>query len=79
MIKSPELELHARAQELFERENPGYLWRVPIDTKDKFTASQRTAGLIERQMYLARVRVQMRAEGVTLAPEENSQRREPSG
>lgn len=71
MIRSSELELHARAKELFERENPGRLWRVPSDSPPNPMKPYRTAGLIERQNYLGRIRAQMHAEGMVLETEEN--------
>lgn len=70
MIRSSELELHARAQKLFEQENPGRFWRVPPNLPIKPSSSQRIASLIERQTYLARVREQMRSEGVHLEGDE---------
>ena len=71
MIRSSELELHARAKELYERENPGRLWRVPPGALPNPVRPYRLAGLIERQNYLARIRDQMRAEGIVLETEEN--------
>ena len=71
MIRSTEIELHARAQKLFESENPGRLWRVPTGSQIAAVVSDRTANMMERQTYLARVRNQMRREGVFLEVEEN--------
>jgi hypothetical protein len=72
LIRSSELELHARAQKLFEQENPGRLWRIPPSLPVRPSSSERIAGLVERQIYLARVREQMRAEGVQTIPDEES-------
>lgn len=70
MIRSSEIELHVRAKALFERENLGCVWNIPADASSR--RIYRYANLIERQNYLARVREQMRAEGVHLeAGEEN--------
>jgi predicted AAA+ superfamily ATPase len=69
LIRPSELELHARAQKLFEHENPGRFWRTPASFPIAPSYSERIAGLIERQAYLARVREQMRAEGVQTIPD----------
>lgn len=71
-MRSSELELHARAQELFERENPGRLWRTPVGAPANSPTSQATASLIERQNYLLRIRNQMRAEGAELITDEEN-------
>lgn len=70
MIRSSEIEIHVRAKELYERENPGCFWRMPANTSALPRTLYRTAGLIERQAYLGRVREQMRAEGVFLEVDE---------
>jgi hypothetical protein len=70
LIRSTELELHARAQTLFESENPGRLWRVPTGSQIAAVVSDRTANMTERQTYLARVRILMRQEGVFLEVDE---------
>jgi hypothetical protein len=70
LIRSTELELHARAQKLFESENPGRLWRVPTGSQLAVVATDRTANMTERQTYLAHVRTQMRQEGVFLEVDE---------
>ena len=70
MIRSTELELHARAQTLFESENPGRLWRVPTGTQLSVAIPDRIANMTERQTYLARVRILMRQEGVFLEVDE---------
>ena len=70
MIRSTELELHARAQKLFESENPGRLWRVPTRSQLSVVVAERTANMTERQTYLAHVRSQMRHEGVFLEIDE---------
>lgn len=72
MVRSSELELHARAKELFERDNPGRLWRAPVGSAPGSASDRSAAGLIERQNYLSRIRAQMRAEGVQLATEEDN-------
>lgn len=71
MIRPSELELHARAKELFERENLGRLWRVPNGASVNLGAHT-VASLIERQIFLSRVRAQMRAEGAVLITEDES-------
>ncbi|WP_156368967.1 hypothetical protein [Methylobacterium sp. Leaf100] len=70
MIRQSELDVHVRAQELFERENPGCLWRAPPSAAYQPSAPRRTASMIERQIYLARVRERMQAEGVQLVTDE---------
>jgi len=72
VIRPSELELHARARELFERENPGRLWRAPIGTPANSPIAQRAAGLVERQNILVQVRAQMRAEGAEVTTEDES-------
>jgi hypothetical protein len=72
VIRLSELELHARAKELFERENPGRLWRAPIGTPANSPIAQRAAGLVERQDVLAHIRTQMRAEGAEMTTEDES-------
>ena len=72
MVRSSELELHARVQELFEKENPGRLWRAPVGAPANSPASQTAATLVERQNYLARMRNLMRAEGAELVTNEES-------
>jgi hypothetical protein len=72
LVRSSELELHARAQELFERENPSRLWRTPVGAPANSPASQAAASLIERQNYLFRIRGQMRAEGSELITDEEN-------
>jgi hypothetical protein len=57
---------------MFERENPNRLWRAPIGTPANSPIAQRAAGLVERQNVLARIRIEMRAEGADLATEEES-------
>lgn len=63
MIRQSELELHARAKDLFESEHPGRLWRAPVGSAPGSAIDRSAAGLVERQNYLARVRAEMRAEG----------------
>ena len=70
MIRSTELELHARAQKMFESENAGRLWRVPTGTQKAVVVADRIADMTERQTYLAHVRNLMRQEGVFLGVEE---------
>jgi hypothetical protein len=70
LIRSTELEVHARAQMLFENENPGRLWRVPTGSQIAVVLSDRTANMTERQTYLAHVRNLMRQEGVFLEVDE---------
>jgi hypothetical protein len=70
LIRSTELELHARAQKLFESENPGRLWRVPTGTQLAAPITDRIANMTERQTYLAHVRSLMRQEGVFLEVDE---------
>ena len=70
LIRSTELELHARAQELFESENPGRLWRVPTRSQLGTVALDRTPNMTERQIYLAHVRTLMRQEGFFLEVDE---------
>ena len=70
MIRSTELEMHARAQKLFESENPGRFWRAPAGSQKALVVSERTANMMERQRYLSRVRNLMRQEGVFLEVEE---------
>jgi hypothetical protein len=70
VIRQSELDVHARAEELFERENPGCLWRAPPKVAYQPFAPRRTASMIERQTYLARVRERMQAEGVQLVTDE---------
>lgn len=70
MIRQSELDVHARAEELFERENPECLWRSPPSAAYQPSAPRRTASMIERQIYLARVRERMQAEGVPLVTDE---------
>ena len=70
LIRSTELELHARAQKLFESENPGRLWRVPTGSQKAVVVSDRSANMTERQTYLAHVRSLMRQEGVFLEVDE---------
>ena len=72
MVRSSELELHARAQELFERENLGRLWRAPFGALANSPASQTAASLVERQNYLVRIRAQMRDEGAELITDEEN-------
>ena len=71
-MRSSELELHARAQDLFEQENPGRLWRPPVGTPAISRVAQEAASLIERQNYLSRIRAQMQAEGAKLVTEAES-------
>ena len=66
------MALHTRAKRLFEQENPGRLWRVPAGTKSDSPVARKSADLMERQNYLARVRASMRAEGAILETEEDS-------
>ncbi|MET3691648.1 hypothetical protein [Methylobacterium goesingense] len=61
-----------RAQELFERENPGRLWRAPSGTTPGSIVDRSAAGLLERQNYLSRVRTKMRAEGVQIEKDEEN-------
>lgn len=61
MIRKSELELHAKAKALFERENQGRVWNVPADAPSR--QGFQYADLMERQDYLARVRDQMRQDG----------------
>lgn len=70
MIRQSELDVHTRAEELFERENPGCLWRSPTSAAYRPSAPRRTASMMERQIYLARVRERMQAEGVPLVTDE---------
>jgi len=72
MIRSLQLELHARAKELFERENPGRLWRAPVGTPVDSPVAQAAAGLTERRDILIRVRTQMRVESTKLVAEKES-------
>jgi len=72
LVRSSELELHARARELFERENLGRLWRTPVGAPANSPASQTAASLVERQNYLVRIRAQMRDEGAMIVTEEES-------
>lgn len=67
MIRHTELELHRRAQALFEAENPGRLWRQPTGVKPPL--GQRYAEIVERQGYIARVRTDMQREGIQLEDE----------
>ena len=79
MIRSTEIELHARAQKLFEQENPGRVWR--LSTKSQFgeSAPERIANLTERQTYLAHVRNRMRQEGASLKWTSVQHSLEPAG
>lgn len=70
MIRQSELDVHARAQELFERENSGCLWPSPPSAAYQPFAPRRTASMTERQIYLARVRERMQAEGAQLVTDE---------
>ncbi len=72
MVRSSELEVHARAKELFERENPGRLWRAPVGSVQGSADDLSTANLMERQNYLSYIRAQMRAEGMHLEAEEKN-------
>ncbi len=72
MVRSSELEVHARAKKLFEQENPGRLWRAPLGAMQGSASDRSAAGLIERQNYLSRVRTEMRAEGVQIETEEET-------
>jgi len=72
LVRSSELELHARARELFEHENLGRLWRAPVGAPANSPASQTAASLVERQNYLVRIRAQMRDEGAAMVTEEES-------
>ena len=71
-MRSSELELHARAKDLFERENPGRLWRPPVGTSAISRVAQEAASLIERQNYLSQTRAHMQAEGAKLVTEAES-------
>jgi hypothetical protein len=72
VLRSSELELHARAKVLFERESPGRLWRSPVGSAQGSAQDRSAANLVERQVFLSRVRTQMRAEGVELVTDEES-------
>ena len=72
MLRSSELELHARAKDLFERENPGRLWRPPVGTSAISRVAQEADSLIERQNYLSQTRAQMQSEGTKLVTEAES-------
>lgn len=72
MIRSSELELQARAQALFECENPGRLWRFRSGLAVDPSSSQPIAGLIERQVDLARVQERMQAEGALLTTDDEA-------
>lgn len=70
MIRHLELEIYERAKELFERENPGKLWRLPVGIDS--IVGQKLSALTERQNYLTRIRDQVRAESEAMATIQNS-------
>lgn len=71
MIRTTEIELHAKAQKLLDDENSSRFWRLSTEFRAHRFAAVRIAGLIERQAILARVREQMRIDGVSFTTEEN--------